>query len=220
MLRFLPKRARFSRLPRLPGDAPRARQHCRADACRLGRGRHGRGGRVAESRGPARVDAIKVDLVYELAKAWPSCRDDTTGPVGVARTLRFDLATEVSDECLGRTLGSGPALSLALRVGMRSRMHVPLVVRGKCVGVLTFGAGESRAKVWCGRRDCGGRPCSAGRDGNRQCAVVRAGSRLAGGPRQFSLAGKSRAQHAADLAAAANRGFCKRAVSKPSTGTG
>ncbi len=90
----------------------------------------------------AHVDASKVDLVYELAKAWPSCRDDTTGPVGVARTLRFDLATEVSDECLGRTLGSGPALSLALRVGMRSRMHVPLVVRGKCVGVLTFGAGD------------------------------------------------------------------------------
>ncbi len=121
--------------------------------------------RLADIAVPALADWVAVDIVqddgslcrkaaahaqpsqrtgvFELAALWPSRRGDATGPARVARTLTSELSTEVPDDCLSTLIADGAARRLAQTLGGRSWMHVPIVARGACVGVLTFGAGDA-----------------------------------------------------------------------------
>lgn len=93
----------------------------------------------------AHVDPAKEALARELHRRFPQepGRSDRGGPWNVLRTGRTERIPAISDQTLERAI-SQPAYREALRtLGLNSYLGVPLVARGKTLGVISFAATES-----------------------------------------------------------------------------
>jgi PAS domain S-box-containing protein len=89
------------------------------------------------------VDPTKVRLALEIEQRYPSDRDAPGGAWEVIRTGLSTLVPEVSDQMLAAGAKDKEHLRLARELQLRSAILVPLVARGRVLGVITWVAAES-----------------------------------------------------------------------------
>ncbi|HET6626815.1 MAG TPA: SpoIIE family protein phosphatase [Nocardioidaceae bacterium] len=90
----------------------------------------------------AHVDPAKVALAEELQRRYPSDPDTSQGTYHVLRTGVSELLPEITDEMLVAGTQDEEHLRLARDLNLRSALVVPLVARGKVLGVITWVSGE------------------------------------------------------------------------------
>jgi PAS domain S-box-containing protein len=100
-----------------------------------------RDGRIRRLAGAHR-DPAREHLLRELEHRYPLRVDDPIGAGSVLRSGRPELMREIDDETLRGATRDEEHMRLLQTLGMRSRMIVPLVVRGRMMGTLTFARGE------------------------------------------------------------------------------
>ncbi|HWG47207.1 MAG TPA: PAS domain S-box protein [Gemmataceae bacterium] len=91
----------------------------------------------------AHVDPSKVSLAQELARCYPP---DPNAPRGVHNVLRAgqsELMSDIPDSLLSQGAQDEEHLRILRELGLKSYMCVPLKVRGKMLGVLSFVMAES-----------------------------------------------------------------------------
>ncbi len=91
----------------------------------------------------AHVDPAKVQLAHEVHRRFPA---DPTAPQGVwniLRTGRSEIVPEITDELLVQSVKDDELLGIMRELGLKSYLGVPLTVRGKTLGVITFINAES-----------------------------------------------------------------------------
>ena len=91
----------------------------------------------------AHLDPEKVALAEELQRKYPSDRDAPQGSFHVLRTGVSELIPDITDEMLIAGTQDEEHLRLARELNLRSALVVPLVARGKVLGVVTWVSGES-----------------------------------------------------------------------------
>lgn len=91
----------------------------------------------------AHVDPAKVQLAREYQRRYPPDPDGNYGAWHVLRTGKGELTSQITDEMLAASILDQQQLHILRRLGLRSYIGVPLSVRGKVIGVLTFVAAES-----------------------------------------------------------------------------
>lgn len=91
----------------------------------------------------AHVDPTKVELAHDLYHRFPPDPEAPTGVWGILRTGKPEIVREISDELLQASIADPELLRIMRALGLRSYMGVPLTVRGRVLGVLTFIAAES-----------------------------------------------------------------------------
>ena len=89
------------------------------------------------------VDPQKIELALELARRYPEDPEAAQGPPRVIRTGESELATEISEEKLSELAVDDLHLGLVRELGFQSYMCVPLVARGRTLGVISFVSAES-----------------------------------------------------------------------------
>ncbi|HEY8793242.1 MAG TPA: ATP-binding protein [Gaiellaceae bacterium] len=89
------------------------------------------------------VNERKVELALELSRRYPEDPDAAQGPPFVLRTGESELIAEISEERLSELAVDDLHLGLVRELGFQSYMGVPLVVRGRRLGVMSFVAAES-----------------------------------------------------------------------------
>jgi serine phosphatase RsbU (regulator of sigma subunit) len=90
----------------------------------------------------AHRDPSREHLLGELERRYPLSADDPTGAGSVLRSGRPELIREIDDDMLRSATRDPEHMRLLRTLGLRSRMIVPMVVRGKMTGTLTFARGE------------------------------------------------------------------------------
>jgi PAS domain S-box-containing protein len=91
----------------------------------------------------AHADPAKVDLAHELHRRFPP---DPAAPRGVWQIIRTGISEmigEITDDLLAATVADGDLLRILRGLGLWSYLGVPLAVRGRVLGVVTFVAAES-----------------------------------------------------------------------------
>jgi PAS domain S-box-containing protein len=91
----------------------------------------------------AHVDPPKVELAHELHRRFPPDPSAPQGVWNIIRTGRPELFPDIADELLVRSVPDAGLLGILRELGLRSYLGVPLAVRGRVLGVLTFIAAES-----------------------------------------------------------------------------
>jgi PAS domain S-box-containing protein len=91
----------------------------------------------------AHVDPSKVELAHELHRRFPPDPAAPTGVWNVLRTGKSEIIPEITDEMLVARVQDAERLRIARELGLKSYMSVPLVLRGRVMGVITFIAAES-----------------------------------------------------------------------------
>jgi PAS domain S-box-containing protein len=91
----------------------------------------------------AHVDPAKVKLAHELHRRYPPDPEAPHGAWNVLRTGRPEMASEITEAMVRDTVPDEERRRLILELGLKSYMGVPLRVRGKTFGVLTFVTAES-----------------------------------------------------------------------------
>ena len=91
----------------------------------------------------AHVDPAKVQLAHELAERYPADPDAPHGAWHVMRTGRSELIAEITDEMLTAGAVDDEHAAIARALHLRSAVTVPLVARGRVLGVITWVAAES-----------------------------------------------------------------------------
>jgi signal transduction histidine kinase len=92
----------------------------------------------------AHQDPAKVERARELIEQLPIDPDAPRGPAAVIRTQRPEVTPEFVEAELEERYAERPAVLAELRsLGLRSSMTVPLVVRRRSLGAITFVAAES-----------------------------------------------------------------------------
>ncbi|GAA4407472.1 hypothetical protein GCM10023168_23550 [Fodinibacter luteus] len=86
----------------------------------------------------AHVDPEKVELAWALHERWPAEPSSLTGPWAVVRSGRAELVREITDDVLAAGALDDEQLRMARELHLRSALLVPLVVRGRVIGVLTW----------------------------------------------------------------------------------
>jgi GAF domain-containing protein len=99
----------------------------------------------------AHVDPQKVALAEELERSYPPGRDADQGSYHVFRTGVSELIPEISDEMLVAGTEDDEHLGLARELNLRSALVVPLIARGKVLGVITWVSGDQGRRF--GRAD-------------------------------------------------------------------
>ena len=89
------------------------------------------------------VDPAKVQLGYELHRRFPPDPEAPQGVWNILRTGRSEIQPEVTDELLVQTVKDDDLLGIVRELGLKSYIGVPLTVRGKTLGVITFINAES-----------------------------------------------------------------------------
>jgi PAS domain S-box-containing protein len=89
------------------------------------------------------VDPQKVEVALELARRYPEAADAPQGPPLVLRTGESELAAEISEEALSELAVDDLHYELVRELGFQSYMCVPLVARGRTLGVISLVAAES-----------------------------------------------------------------------------
>ncbi|MBV9126247.1 MAG: PAS domain S-box protein, partial [Planctomycetes bacterium] len=91
----------------------------------------------------AHADPTRVELAHQLQHRFPP---DPNSPLGVWNVLRTgtpELLADIPDSLLAETIQDPERLRLVRELGLKSYLAVPLTLRGKAFGVLTFIAAES-----------------------------------------------------------------------------
>ena len=91
----------------------------------------------------AHVDPAKVQLAHELHRRFPPDPEAPKGIWNIVRTGRAEIVPEISDELLVQSTRDAELLRIMRELGLKSYIGVPLNVRGKTFGVLTFIVAES-----------------------------------------------------------------------------
>ncbi len=91
----------------------------------------------------AHKDPEQVRWARRLRERNPIDLDASTGVARVARTGESELYTEISDAMLVARSRDEEELAIARQMGYSSAMLVPLIARGRCLGVVSFVATES-----------------------------------------------------------------------------
>ncbi|HTK08254.1 MAG TPA: PAS domain S-box protein [Ktedonobacteraceae bacterium] len=91
----------------------------------------------------AHKDPEKVRWARALREHYSVDPDAALGTAHVARTGQAELYAEIPDELLVAASRNEEELALARQIGFSSVMTVPLVARGKTIGVVSFVAAES-----------------------------------------------------------------------------
>ena len=91
----------------------------------------------------AHVDPAKVQLAHELAERYPADPDAPHGAWQVMRTGRSELIAEITDDMLVAGAVDDEHMAIARALHLRSAVTVPLVARGRVLGVMTWVAAES-----------------------------------------------------------------------------
>lgn len=91
----------------------------------------------------AHVDPAKVQLARELEDRYPSNPDAPRGSWSVLRSGRSQLIPEITDDMLVAGAIDEEHLRIARDLQLRSALVVPLIARGKVLGVITWVAAES-----------------------------------------------------------------------------
>ncbi len=94
----------------------------------------------------AHVDQAKVEFAKELAERYPSDPDSGTGPWQVIRTGRSELIPQITDEMLVAVARDEEHLRIARELGLHSAVTVPLITRGRTLGVITWVSAESQRR--------------------------------------------------------------------------
>ena len=94
----------------------------------------------------AHVDPAKVGLAHELQAKLPTTIDDEAGVGKVIRTGVSELTPDITDELLRAYISDAELLDVLRSLGLASSMCVPLKLRGRTVGAITFVAAESRRR--------------------------------------------------------------------------
>ncbi|CAA9318118.1 MAG: Serine phosphatase RsbU, regulator of sigma subunit [uncultured Nocardioidaceae bacterium] len=89
------------------------------------------------------VDPAKVQLAHDLAERYPTPPDAPHGAWHVMRTGRSELIPDITDELLVAGARDAAHLDILRALHLRSAMTVPLVVRERVIGVITWVAAES-----------------------------------------------------------------------------
>ena len=91
----------------------------------------------------AHVDPDKAQWARELNAANPPDPDAPTGVPNVLRTGRSEFYPAITDEMLVAAAKNEEELALIRRIGFSSAMTVPLRIRERAIGAITFVAAES-----------------------------------------------------------------------------
>jgi len=91
----------------------------------------------------AHVDPSKVRLAGELERRYPADPNAPTGAANVLRTGQSELYAEISDDLLVAAAGDPEHLALIRALGMVSAMIVPMCVRDRVLGAITFVSAEA-----------------------------------------------------------------------------
>lgn len=91
----------------------------------------------------AHVDPRKIEIAKELDSKYPPALDAPTGVPNVLRTGRSELYSEIPDELLVAGCVDEEHLRLARALHLRSAMVVPLTVRDRVLGAMSFVFAES-----------------------------------------------------------------------------
>ncbi len=94
----------------------------------------------------AHVDPAKVEFAKELAERYPSDPDSGTGPWQVIRTGRSELIPQITDEMLVALARDEEHLRIARELALHSAVTVPLITRGRTLGVITWVSAESQRR--------------------------------------------------------------------------
>jgi signal transduction histidine kinase len=97
-------------------------------------------GRVAV----AHVNPDKVRLAHELYERYPPQPTDPGGAWAIIRTGKAELVPVISDEMLQASIADPEYLQALRALGLHSYIGVPLVSRGRVLGVLSFITSDSR----------------------------------------------------------------------------
>jgi PAS domain S-box-containing protein len=92
------------------------------------------------------VDPDKVRLALELERRYPSDRDAAGGAWEVMRTGQSLLIPDVTDDMIVAAAKDAEHLRLARQLALRSALVVPLVARGRVLGVITWVCAESERR--------------------------------------------------------------------------
>jgi PAS domain S-box-containing protein len=91
----------------------------------------------------AHVNPAKVQLAHEIHRRFPPDPEAPGGVWHVLRTGRSQLVSEILDSMLAENIRDSEQLRSLRELGLKSYMGVPLTVRGKTIGVITFLMAES-----------------------------------------------------------------------------
>lgn len=91
----------------------------------------------------AHQDPAKVAWGYEIYRRYPPDPNAQVGVTHVMRTGQSELIEEIKDELLEEIVHKPELLQIARDLGFRSAMNVPLIARGRILGVLSFVSAES-----------------------------------------------------------------------------
>jgi PAS domain S-box-containing protein len=92
----------------------------------------------------AHTDPTKIEWANELQQRYPPNPEDERGVPGVLRTGKSELYSEIPDEMLVASALDEEHLRIMREIGFTSAMIVPLSVRGKTFGAITFVTDESK----------------------------------------------------------------------------
>jgi PAS domain S-box-containing protein len=88
-------------------------------------------------------DPKKLGLAHELQDRYPPDPDDPGGVLQVVRSGQSELYPDITDEMLVATARDAEHLRLMRKIGFTSVIIVPLVARGRTLGVITLVTAES-----------------------------------------------------------------------------
>jgi GAF domain-containing protein len=91
----------------------------------------------------AHIDPAKEQMALDLAERYPPDPDAAIGPWAVMRTSQSELISVITDEMLVFGAIDDEHLEIARALHLRSALTVPLVARGRVLGVLTWVTAES-----------------------------------------------------------------------------
>ncbi len=91
----------------------------------------------------AHVEPTKVKFAHELHRRFPADPSDSRGVWSILRTSKAELVPELTDEMLAESVKDPELLGIIRELGLKSYIGVPLIVRGKTIGVITFIMAES-----------------------------------------------------------------------------
>ncbi|HEX4924897.1 MAG TPA: PAS domain S-box protein [Bdellovibrionales bacterium] len=100
-------------------------------------------GKTPRRAAAAHPDPERLKLAEELFRDYPTDWSANTGAPNVVRTGKPELYTEVPEHLLRASAKDARHWELIRDLGIRSAMVVPLVARGRTLGVITFIASES-----------------------------------------------------------------------------
>ena len=89
------------------------------------------------------IDPAKVQLAHDVHRRFPPDPAAPQGVWNILRTGRSEIVPEITDELLVQSVNDDELLGIMRQLGLKSYIGVPLTVRGKTLGVITFINAES-----------------------------------------------------------------------------